>query len=134
MELPAYNGATYPAAPLFPKVPEKHVMANKIRADKGAGIDYETDSGVVDFHARRGSGLSRLVNDSRGPLKVLQDFARHSDPKLNLPPYEVKNGEGGIRTPGTGINPFDGLANRWFQPLTHLSQVFAKQQVMAISP
>ncbi len=30
-------------------------------------------------------------------------------------------GEGGIRTRETGVNPSDGLANRWFQPLTHLS-------------
>ncbi len=34
-----------------------------------------------------------------------------------------ENGEGGIRTRETGVNPPDGLANRWFQPLTHLSKV-----------
>ena len=34
---------------------------------------------------------------------------------------KYKNGEGGIRTRETGVNPSDGLANRWFQPLTHLS-------------
>jgi hypothetical protein len=32
------------------------------------------------------------------------------------------NGEGGIRTLDTGVHPYDGLANRWFQPLTHLSR------------
>ena len=32
-----------------------------------------------------------------------------------------QNGEGGIRTRETGVTPSDGLANRWFQPLTHLS-------------
>ncbi len=32
-----------------------------------------------------------------------------------------KNGEGGIRTPGTGISPYNGLANRRFKPLSHLS-------------
>ena len=31
------------------------------------------------------------------------------------------NGEGGIRTPGTGLTPYDGLANRCFKPLSHLS-------------
>ena len=30
-------------------------------------------------------------------------------------------GERGIRTLGTGLSPYGGLANRWFQPLTHLS-------------
>ena len=34
---------------------------------------------------------------------------------------DARIGEGGIRTRGTGLNPYDGLANRWFQPLTHLS-------------
>ena len=32
-----------------------------------------------------------------------------------------ENGEGGIRTPGTGVTPYDGLANRCFKPLSHLS-------------
>jgi hypothetical protein len=30
-------------------------------------------------------------------------------------------GEGGIRTPGRGLGPYDGLANRCFRPLSHLS-------------
>jgi len=36
-------------------------------------------------------------------------------------PETRKIGEGGIRTPGTGLTPYDGLANRCFQPLSHLS-------------
>ena len=32
------------------------------------------------------------------------------------------NGEGGIRTRGTGLCPYDGLANRYLQPLGHLSK------------
>ena len=35
--------------------------------------------------------------------------------------YSKKIGEGEIRTHGTGINPYAGLANRCFQPLSHLS-------------
>ncbi len=34
---------------------------------------------------------------------------------------ENAGGDGGIRTLGTGYYPYDGLANRWFQPLTHVS-------------
>jgi hypothetical protein len=30
-------------------------------------------------------------------------------------------GEGGIRTPDTGVSPYNGLANRRLQPLGHLS-------------
>ena len=33
----------------------------------------------------------------------------------------IAGGEGGIRTPGTGLGPYDGLANRCFRPLSHLS-------------
>jgi hypothetical protein len=33
----------------------------------------------------------------------------------------ASNGEGGIRTRGTGCYPYDGLANRYLQPLGHLS-------------
>ena len=35
---------------------------------------------------------------------------------------EKQIGEGGIRTPGTSVTPYDGLANRCFQPLSHLSR------------
>lgn|GEM_PF-32445 len=38
--------------------------------------------------------------------------------------YNVAGGEGGIRTPGTGLGPYDGLANRCFRPLSHLSAAF----------
>src|SRR6266436_7340819 len=31
-------------------------------------------------------------------------------------------GEGGIRTPGRGFSPYNGLANRRLQPLGHLSE------------
>ena len=34
-------------------------------------------------------------------------------------------GEGGIRTPGRGFSPYNGLANRRLQPLGHLSAEFA---------
>ena len=34
----------------------------------------------------------------------------------------MENGEGGIRTRGRGVYPYDGLANRCLQPLGHLSK------------
>ncbi len=45
----------------------------------------------------------------------------HGHLRHSLSSTDRPNGEGGIRTRGTGLNPYDGLANRWFQPLTHLS-------------
>ena len=56
-------------------------------------------------------------------------------------PSHFKNfcGEGGIRTLGTGLSPYNGLANRPFRPLRHLSYCFpflgaAKIQFPAILP
>src|SRR5882762_778737 len=36
-------------------------------------------------------------------------------------------GEGGIRTPGRGFSPYNGLANRRIQPLCHLSAACFQQ-------
>ncbi len=38
--------------------------------------------------------------------------------------HRKTNGEGGIRTPDTGLNQYNGLANRRLQPLGHLSRVY----------
>src|SRR5271154_5409164 len=35
----------------------------------------------------------------------------------------LRGGEGGIRTLGTGVSPYNGLANRRLQPLGHLSTI-----------
>ena len=34
---------------------------------------------------------------------------------------KTPGGEGGIRTLGTGVSPYNGLANRRIRPLCHLS-------------
>ena len=36
---------------------------------------------------------------------------------------ECAGGEGGIRTLGTGVSPYNGLANRRIRPLCHLSSM-----------
>ena len=38
------------------------------------------------------------------------------------PQSKQHNGEAGIRTRGTSLSPYDGLANRYLQPLGHLSK------------
>ena len=35
--------------------------------------------------------------------------------------FRTSGGEGGIRTLGTGVSPYNGLANRRIRPLCHLS-------------
>ena len=42
---------------------------------------------------------------------------------------KTSGGEGGIRTLGTGVSPYNGLANRRLQPLGHLSGVCFQQLI-----
>jgi integrase len=57
--------------------------AEMIRVDlKAAGIPYETDSGVVDFHSLRGDFISYLVS-SGASVKTCQTLARHSTPLVD---------------------------------------------------
>jgi len=53
---------------------------------KAAGIAPETDSGVVDFHALRGTYITHLVN-SGASVKTCQILARHSTPVLTIGVY-----------------------------------------------
>ena len=86
----------------------------------------------------RSSGMAVNLYTSNGYGKTI--FAPHEDKtrtvrypfqnstSLDSPPvstYKHKsksNGEGGIRTRGTGVYPYDGLANRCLKPLGHLSE------------
>jgi len=61
--------------------------AKMLRADlKKAGLEYETDSGVFDFHSLRHYFVSNL---SRGGIhpKMAQKLARHSDINLTMNTY-----------------------------------------------
>ena len=59
-----------------------------LRADlDAAGITYRDGSGrVIDFHAMRHTFISNIVR-SGASVKVCQELARHSDPKLTLGVY-----------------------------------------------
>ena len=70
--------------PVF-KVPDKTSVM--LRRDlEAAGIPRETREGVVDFHALRHTYITRLVR-SGVSVKIAQELARHSDPKLTLGVY-----------------------------------------------
>jgi hypothetical protein len=61
--------------------------ADMIRADlEAAGVPYETDEGVVDFHALRVTYISNLVA-SGASVKTCQTLARHSTPSLTIGVY-----------------------------------------------
>jgi integrase/recombinase XerD len=69
--------------PIF-NTPER--TAEMIRVDLAAGLDYETPSGVADFHSLRGVYISDLVA-SGASVKVCQTLARHSTPSLTIGLY-----------------------------------------------
>jgi hypothetical protein len=61
--------------------------AHMLRIDlAAAGIPYETDSGVADFHSLRGCYISYLVS-SGALVKTCQTLARHSTPSLTIGIY-----------------------------------------------
>ncbi len=53
---------------------------------KAAGIEPETDSGVIDFHALRTTYVSHLVS-SGASVKTSQVLARHSSPVVTIGVY-----------------------------------------------
>ena len=46
---------------------------------------------------------------------------------IRLSSWNHSGGEGGIRTLGTGVSPYNGLANRRIRPLCHLSGLFCRE-------
>lgn len=48
--------------------------------------------------------------------------------------FRTSGGEGGIRTLGTGVSPYNGLANRRIRPLCHLSDEAKLQEIAAQVP
>ncbi len=74
-----------------------------------------------------GGGHGRNIGDagrmggSHGVAQVSNKTVVSDESYHSQSPTDGENGEGGIRTPGTGVTQYDGLANRCFQPLSHLS-------------
>ena len=74
-----------PGKPVFHPMTTR--TAEMLRVDlEAAGIPYETDSGVVDFHSLRGCYISYLIS-SGASVKTCQTLARHSSPSLTIGIY-----------------------------------------------
>jgi len=68
------------------RLPDKPGKTLRVDLDT-AGIPYRDGAGcVVDFHALRHTFISNIVRSGAG-VKVCQELARHSDPKLTLGVY-----------------------------------------------
>jgi hypothetical protein len=76
------------------------------------------------------SGCNKTAVFGNGKRKLSETMAEHKyltngdirTEKASMSPNDIENGEAGIRTPGTGVYPYDGLANRCLKPLGHLSE------------
>jgi hypothetical protein len=67
--------------------PLHHKTAKAIREDlAAAGIPYETDEGVADFHSLRAYFVSALVR-AGASIKEVQTLARHAKPQTTLNHY-----------------------------------------------
>ncbi len=87
--------------------------------------------GLLVIAARNESSASRQRHSAAGSAVSRQEFGdiletgRVSEEKINSW-NNLTCGEAGIRTLGTGFSPYNGLANRRFRPLSHLTAREAK--------
>jgi hypothetical protein len=69
------------------------------------------------------NAATRLKTGGSG--KAARNFASmRAEGSSLLGDFKRNGGERGIRTPGRGVSPYNGLANRRLQPLGHLSGVY----------
>jgi hypothetical protein len=87
-ELRLFLARHAPAAPAFPRMPEREHVAEMFRADvEAAGIAYRDEAGLVaDFHALRHTFISNLARGGVHP-KTAQALARHSTITLTMDRY-----------------------------------------------
>ena len=86
VELKSLFASKLPDCKAF-NMPSKDRTAMMLRADLAdAGIEYETDDGVFDFHALRGECGTLLAATGCHP-KTIQAILRHSDINLSLGVY-----------------------------------------------
>ena len=87
--------------PGVPVLPLHHETAKAIRADlEAAGVPYETEDGVADFHSLRAYYVSALVR-SGASIKEVQTLARHAKPQTTLNHYakvSVRNLRGAVES------------------------------------
>jgi site-specific recombinase XerD len=74
-----------------PPFPLHHETAKAIRIDlEAAGIPYETDEGVADFHSLRSYYVSALIR-SGASVSVVRALARHAESETTLKHYAKAN-------------------------------------------
>ncbi len=122
------------ALDVLPDVSPPENEAEPMRATGTCDADLSPVGRCYDVAMTDADGGSRTKSDAVGHgcehaeavglHSTTQSTARTGVTVTRRQPESVvcgKIGEGGIRTPGTGMTPYDDLANRCFQPLSHLS-------------
>ncbi len=121
-----YAGQEADAVAALPDIslPAEQVAIATGTDGKPAGRSPKGPGKTLARNLAREGGFQRTSADFGGlKAKARRDApenenARVSEEKRTFP---KENGEAGIRTRGTGMTPYNGLANRRFQPLSHLS-------------
>ena len=97
--------------------PGETVRAGERSGEQGGRAPDERVRGEDQRQSRAG--------EMQAPVGRVQMPGQIKRPELvearELAAHVLKFGEGGIRTLGTRLHKYNGLANRRFQPLTHLS-------------
>jgi hypothetical protein len=98
--------------------PLRHETAKAICRDlEAAGIPYETDEGVADFHSLRAYFVSALVRSGAG-IKEVQAPARPAKPQTTLNPYakvsvrDLRGAVGGLPAPPATGTDAQHISNR----------------------
>jgi len=99
------NAAEIGPQKLTPKLTPKSTPAAFSACNQSAGFGKQSEE-----TAEIGTKANCLADGKLGAQKD------------SLSRRDTQNGEEGIRTPGRGVYPYDGLANRYLQPLGHLSE------------
>ncbi len=74
-----------------PVLPLHHETAKMIRRDlEAAGIAYQTEEGIADFHSLRTSFCSALINTG-ADIKTFQTLSRHKEATTTLAHYAKAN-------------------------------------------
>ena len=111
-----------------PVLPLHHETAKAIRCDlEAAGIPYETDEGMADFHSLRSVFISALVR-SGASIAEVRKLARHAKPETTLKhyakvaPHDLRRAVEALPTPaGNGREP-EALAATGTDPAPTASQ------------
>ena len=116
----SYQGEQSAAMATLPDLPETLRQAARATGTDDARVGEQDLALCLAENERRGAVR---VGAGGHSLPTCGASSAHEKPQQhrNKRGFDGEIGEGGIRTPGTGVNQYDGLANRWFQPLTHLS-------------